>query len=136
MPLNYLIDANVLLDVLFDRDGADDSVACLLRLGESDALQAWIAPQTISIIYYVSRRQLGSARAKAELQGLLSWIHVVPQDSKCSLQAFEYDINDFEDALQVACAERVSAQGIITRNLKDFKNSPVRVYSPKGFLEG
>ena len=42
---------------------------------------------------------------------------------------------DFEDALQTAAAVKIGADYIVTRNLKDFKNSPVPCLSPSAFLD-
>ena len=41
---------------------------------------------------------------------------------------------NFEDALQSVAAERVKADYIITRNVKDFDNSNVKALSPEDFL--
>lgn len=41
---------------------------------------------------------------------------------------------DFEDAMQCVCAESCQADIIITRNTKDFIQSPVLVLSPGEFL--
>jgi hypothetical protein len=40
-------------------------------------------------------------------------------------------MNDFEDAVQAACAERIGADYIVTRNLKDFAKSPVQAILPE-----
>ena len=39
--------------------------------------------------------------------------------------------NDFEDCLQDACAYQNKMDYIITRNIKDFKNSRVKALTPK-----
>ena len=41
----------------------------------------------------------------------------------------------FEDAVQSATMESVHADYIITRNIKDFKNSPVKALTPNDFLK-
>ena len=46
-----------------------------------------------------------------------------------------YGINDFEDALVAAAAVSAGCDCIITRNIKDFAESPVRAISPTDFLE-
>jgi len=43
-------------------------------------------------------------------------------------------MNDYEDALLAHCAKRVKADYIITRNIVDFKNSPVLPITPTDFL--
>ena len=40
-------------------------------------------------------------------------------------------MKDFEDALQASAAELNKIEIIITRNKKDFTNSPVKVLTPK-----
>ena len=42
--------------------------------------------------------------------------------------------DDFEDALQAAAAERVHADYLITRNVRDFKKSKVTAILPTEFL--
>ncbi len=42
--------------------------------------------------------------------------------------------DDFEDALQAATAERVHADYLITRNVRDFKKSKVTAILPTEFL--
>ena len=44
-------------------------------------------------------------------------------------------IDDYEDALQSVCASRIKADFIITRNLKDFKNSKVMAIKPSELIE-
>ena len=44
-------------------------------------------------------------------------------------------IPNFEDALQRVCASRLKADFIITRNLKDFKNSKVMAIKPTELIE-
>jgi predicted nucleic acid-binding protein len=44
--------------------------------------------------------------------------------------AFSCGIRDFEDAVQAMCARRIEADYIVTRNIKDFENSPVRPILP------
>ena len=42
---------------------------------------------------------------------------------------------DYEDAVQCASAIAEGLDAIVTRNAKDFTNSPIAVYSPSEFLE-
>ena len=49
-------------------------------------------------------------------------------------QALDLPFKDLEDAMQTAAALRFNAQAIITRNLKDFRKSPIQALSPKQIL--
>ncbi len=44
------------------------------------------------------------------------------------------EFKDFEDAIQNYCAEESGLNNIITRNLKDYKESNLSVQTPKEFL--
>ena len=45
------------------------------------------------------------------------------------------DWKDYEDATQNATALRAEADCIVTRNKKDFSNSPLPVYTPAELLD-
>ena len=39
-------------------------------------------------------------------------------------------MKDYEDAIMVETAKRMKADGIVTRNLKDYQTEDVKIYSP------
>ena len=49
-------------------------------------------------------------------------------------KAAELQWDDYEDALQSVTAERIRADYIITRNVKDFRKSKVVAFTPTEFL--
>ena len=49
--------------------------------------------------------------------------------------AIEMRLKDFEDAVQIQTAQRVGADFIITRNVKDFMKSPVPAYTPVELIQ-
>ena len=53
-------------------------------------------------------------------------------DAICALSS---DMSGYEDALMVICAKNLAADHIVTRNLKDYKNSPVEAISPEGLIK-
>ena len=44
------------------------------------------------------------------------------------------DVSDFEDAVMMETAKRMNADCIVTRNIRDYINSPVPVMSPEQFV--
>ncbi|MEG6566304.1 PIN domain-containing protein [Thermoanaerobacterium saccharolyticum] len=50
-------------------------------------------------------------------------------------KALKLPMEDYEDVLLAACAKRRKMECIITRNIKDFVNSPVRAVLPGDFLK-
>ena len=51
------------------------------------------------------------------------------------VNAVESDMSDYEDAVIAATAKRNRIDFIITRNTKDFKESPVPALTPSQFIE-
>jgi hypothetical protein len=43
-------------------------------------------------------------------------------------------MNDFDDALQVAAAASACADWIVSRNVRDYRGSPIPVLQPRDFL--
>ena len=60
---------------------------------------------------------------------------ISPTDTRSARFARMLPMPDFEDALQVAAAVMVKADFILTRNLKDYKKSPIPVMAPEEFVE-
>lgn len=48
--------------------------------------------------------------------------------------AAEMRWDDFEDAVQCSIAQRIHAEYIITRNIRDFRKSKVMALTPKEFI--
>ena len=50
-------------------------------------------------------------------------------------KAADMDFSDYEDALQSVCATRAKVNYIVTRNIKDFKNSTVPAIKPSELFD-
>ena len=50
--------------------------------------------------------------------------------------ALPSEIDDYEDAVQVIQALAAKVDVIVTRDVRDFANSPIRVLSPAEFVKG
>ena len=69
------------------------------------------------------------------LKDMLVFVQVPTVGKADVLKAWSYAISDFEDALQVACAEAEGVAVIVTRNVADFANSPIKALTPEDFLQ-
>ena len=133
--MNVLIDTNVIMDVLGKREPFFQDAAAVLMLAAKGNLFASITANTVTDIYYLTKKHLQNNEAvKNALLNLISILEVVDVTKVDCIKAFDLPINDFEDALLAHCAKRVKADYIITRNVKDFTNSPVNTITPKDFL--
>jgi predicted nucleic acid-binding protein len=130
--MRLLLDINVLLDVAFQRPGEAASTKLIGLCGAGH--EAWVAWHTLATLAYLIERQSSASEARAFIQGLLEWAGVAPTTHADAMQAVALPMPDFEDALQAAAAMACGAQVIATRNVRDFKGSPVPAMTPEAFL--
>ena len=128
--MNVLIDANVVFDVVEKRQphyAASNQVLCLCR---RRVLAGMVAYHTVANIFY----QHGKAAVPFLEDSLLPHVRTVSADSPLIIQALQWGMSDFEDALQAAAARANGAAFIISRNVKDFKLSHVPALTPSDYL--
>ncbi|MEN8662296.1 MAG: type II toxin-antitoxin system VapC family toxin [Lentimonas sp.] len=126
--MKILIDTDVLLDVALKRMPHVTESAAVLRWVEAGN-HAAIAWHSISNCAYLLK---GNGRAFLSL--LLGMVEVAEVATKDAHYALDLPMADLEDAMQVAAAQKFGAKYVITRNLPDYKNSPILGLSPKQFL--
>lgn len=127
--MRILIDTDVLLDVALNRKPFVDSSAAVLRWSESGG-EAAIAWHSIANCAYLLEND-----GRDFLKNLLSIVSVTETGKKDAVVAIGLPMPDLEDALQVVSAKAWGADVIVTRNITDFKKSPVKVLNPPEFLK-
>ena len=128
--MNVLIDANVVFDVVEKRQPHyvdSNQVLCLCR---RRVLAGMVAYHTVANIFY----QYGKLAVPFLKDSLLPHVRAVSADSPLIIQALQWGMSDFEDALQAAAAWANGATFIISRNVKDFKLSQVPALTPIDYL--
>jgi len=133
--MKVLIDTNVILDVLTRREPHFEHSAAFLRLCGTRLTGSLAASQTTDIFYLLRREGMDAQAAKALIKKLTNNVKVVDISAADVQAALASDMPDYEDALLACCAKRQRVSYIITRNEKDFKQSPLPALSPRRFLE-
>ena len=105
--------------------------ARVLDACESGAIHGAIAWHTLANVYYLTE---DGRTALKFFEDLLSFVEVVGGDTELALEAIHSGFSDFEDALQSVCAKQFEADFIVTRNVKDYKLSPIKAVSPSEFI--
>lgn len=133
--MRILIDTNIVLDVLLHRTGFFDASYNVLKLSTLDKAKAFITANTITDIYYILHRaNKDTVKSKEAIVQLLSLVSIADVLASDVMNAISSKVTDFEDALAGAIAKRIKADYIVTRNTKDFINSPVPAIDPQNFL--
>ena len=128
------IDANVILDVLQKREPHFEDSLKIWKLCETERVEGCVSTLTFANLIYVMRKELQPQRIAAVFNATSLIFHFVALDVADLVVAVEKKWDDFEDAVQVATAERLHADFIITRNTKDFVRSPIPAVAPSEFL--
>jgi predicted nucleic acid-binding protein len=132
--VKVLFDTDVLLDVLLDREPFAEASAQLLSLVELARIAGCVASTSVTTIYYLTRKSLGAAKTRRAVEDLLGLLEVAPVNRIVLTQAVASKFADFEDAVIAHAAHESRADVIATRNVKDFKHSPVPAQTPDDIL--
>lgn len=129
-----LIDANIILDVLLNRQKFVKDSSMIWKLCETGKAKGYVSALTFANLIYIMRKQLDP---KA-IEDIFRKMHLIFNFTDFSVsdltRAAEWNWDDFEDAVQSATAERVQADYIVTRNVKDFSRSKVIAFTPSELL--
>lgn len=135
MKKHYLVDTNVIIDMLLDREDAD--AACAVFDGaERGDYYLHICSLSFTTLFYSLRKILSREERINVLTQLSEAMEVAQVDSGVIDMALKSGWKDFEDAVQNFSAvvdSQISA--IITRNTKDFKDSSLEVVDSVDFLK-
>ena len=124
--MRVLFDTNVLLDALLHRDTAHLYSSALLVMVANQYIDAYVAPHSLSNIYYILRKDKNEEERKQMISKILLYTKVVPIDNEIANNALNIpNISDYEDALQYACADAVHADFICT-NDSVFKDKEIK----------
>ena len=133
--MKILIDTNIIVDVLADREGFAEPASRLFKLCEIGRIQGCIYALSIANIAYILRKELDRGQIAEVIAKLDSIFTIADMKAEDLKKAAVLPMDDYEDALQSVCASRLKADYIVTRNLKDFKNSKVPAVAPSEFLD-
>lgn len=127
--LKFLIDTNILLDVVLERPPWVADATGLLDAIAKGRAEGYIAGHAVTTVYYVVERARDRTLAATAVSDLLQLLAVVPLGSADFQRALGLGLRDFEDGCQVAASLQVGADSLVTRNPKDFKGAPVALHS-------
>lgn len=132
--MKLLVDTNIILDILCKREGFFENSLQALEKALTHNMPM-ISSSSITDIYYIIRKSLGSDIAKEKLKELISMVKVMDTRESDIEKALNCNISDFEDAVVSMIAKRAKCKYILTRNINDFKNSEVPAILPSEFIK-
>ena len=128
--MKLLLDINVLLDVLLQREPWAESAASLLTRIERGEASGFVAGHTLTTVHYVVSRARDRQLAAAAVTDLLRFLEVVPIEKVDFSQALVLPTDDFGDAVQAAGALKIGADYIVTRDEEGFRGLTIPSVNP------
>ncbi|MBI4985379.1 MAG: PIN domain-containing protein [Rhodocyclales bacterium] len=132
--MSVVFDTNVVLDLLLDRAPHATAAVDLFNRVERGELRALLCATTLTTLHYLAAKAVGAEQAKAQVAALLTLFEVAPVTRAVLDQALANGMPDFEDAVLAEAGRQAGATAIITRNVRDFRGGPLRVYTPQQWL--
>lgn len=129
-----LLDTNIVLDVLLEREPFVHDSRRLWEAADEGAFDACVASFTLPTIHYICQRHAGLDAANNAVDICLDAFEICPLYGESIRSARQMPGHDFEDNLQLASAITDFVQAIVTRNPQDFQNAPIQVCTPAELL--
>ena len=133
--MKILADTNVILDVLCNRSEFVEASSKVWKYCAVNQIEGYISALSVPNIVYIMRKELTPQKTKQLIQQITMIFKIVDLKSSDLKAAAEMFTSDYEDALQMCQANRIGADYIITRNIRDFKDSKVPALKPSELLE-
>jgi predicted nucleic acid-binding protein len=136
MPVRrVLLDTNIILDVLLDREPFVTDAQALFEAIENQRVEGYVTATTLTDIFYIVRKSKGIQTAKEAVSRLLATMKICPVNRRILQAAILSNLNDFEDAVQLVCATSLNLDAIVTRDSADFAGSTIPIFSAGELLQ-
>ncbi|MBP9151029.1 MAG: PIN domain-containing protein [Flavobacteriales bacterium] len=130
------LDTNIVIDLLAQREPFYADAANLFSLADKKQIELSVSSLTIANTSYQLLKQMDTSKMKSILRNLRLLLSVHSLNDKIiGLALNDETFSDFEDGMQHFTALDNGHDIIITRNLKDFKNSKLPTMNAKQFVE-
>lgn len=127
--MRVLIDTNIILDFLLEREPFLQDAEILFAAISSGQIVGYVTATTLTDIFYIARRHTQSVElAKQAVEVALAILEVCPVNRAVLKIALTSAMPDFEDAVQVACTIDQGLDAIVTCD-RNFVSTSISVLS-------
>jgi predicted nucleic acid-binding protein len=133
--MRVLIDTNIVLDFLLQREPFFQDAEQLFQAIDSGQVIGYVTATTLTDIFYIARKHTRSLdQARQAISETLTVMSICPVNRGILESAFNSGLVDFEDAVQIFSAVAQALDAIATRDAKGFLSSPMPVLSIQDLL--
>jgi len=116
-----LVDNDILLDVLLDRQPDVEDSAKLWGLIESEQIEGYVTPTTLNTIFDIGIKNGDIEIAWQAVSDIRAIMKICPINEQILAKASSYKLDDFEFAIQIACADFIHLDHILSRKKRNFQ---------------
>ena len=131
--MKVLFDLNILMDVMQRREQFYEASAAALSKALEGECEGVIPGHAVTTLHYLLTRYVDKQKADESIDFLIDHFVIVNAEAETFRRARQLAMNDFEDAVVTAIAIKAKCDAIVTRNISDFKQSPIQVLLPEEF---
>ncbi len=129
------IDTDIILDLLSQREPFYRPAAELFSLLDNNKIEGVVSSLIFSNLYYILKKHSSRKTALQNLLKLKALVTVASVDDMIISLALASNFNDFEDAIQYYTALKIKTGCLITRNIRDYKESEIVICTAEEFLK-
>lgn len=134
--MRALIDTCIVIDALQNREPFCREAQDIFLAVANKQFTGFLTAKSVTDIYYLTHRHTHSDKETRIVLGkLFSLFELLDTAGMDCRKAISSDVSDYEDAVMVEAALCASMDCIVTRNIKDYTKSTLRVYAPADFLQ-
>lgn len=133
--MKVLVDTDVILDFLYEREGFFENARMIISLIERGAFSGYLSALIIWNLFYILSKHLGKQEARKKIKTIRTLINIIPIDGKIIDLGLNSNIKDFEDSVQYFAAKNEGIDIIITRNKKDYPKKSISIMTPSEFIK-
>lgn len=136
MEYKLFVDSDIVIDFFTDREPHVNPASELFELNEQGSVKLYLSALSINNIYYIVRKFLGHKKTIEIIEALTEMTEIIGTTKTEIIQALKNEFSDYEDSIQYSSALTIKdLDAIITRNVKDYRNSSIAVMTPLNFLK-
>ncbi|RKR82202.1 putative nucleic acid-binding protein [Mucilaginibacter gracilis] len=133
---NVFVDTNIIIDLLADRQPFSKFAIEIFDKAEKKQVQLYTSSHSYATTHYLLKKYLPEHELRELLLSLLDMVTIIAVDVTIIKNSLQSKHKDFEDAIQIFAANTIPQMDfLVTRNLKDFKDTGVKVLPPDELLQ-
>ena len=128
------LDTNIIVDIISDRKPFSKYAIEIFQKAEEGKLLLFTSSHSIATTHYLLKKHVDEKILREVLYNLIEYVSVAAIDLDIVKKALRSSHKDFEDSVQIFAASTIeNLECIVTRNVKDFKGSEIKIMTPDEF---